>query len=144
MSNDHEKALIISDDVARHIQDHGRETYPNECCGALIGTDNVVGACLSIPNTTKEGPRRRFLVSPDDYRAAERRATNTGHQLIGFYHSHPDDRARPSRYDLDHAWPVFTYVIIAVEKGEPGVMTSWRLREDRSVFDEAHIERRNE
>jgi proteasome lid subunit RPN8/RPN11 len=144
MLNDQEKALIIRDNVAVHIQNHGRETYPNECCGALIGTDNVVGECFSLPNTTEEGPRRRFLVSPDDYRTAERRATKFGHELIGFYHSHPDHPARPSQYDLDHAWPVFTYVIIAVEKGEPGVMTSWRLREDRSAFDEARIERRNE
>ena len=144
MSNDHEKVLIVGDDVARHIKNHCRETYPNECCGALIGTDNVVGECFSLPNTTEEGPRRRFLVSPDDYRAAERRATKSGHELIGFYHSHPDDQARPSQYDLDHAWPVFAYVIIAVEKGEPSVMTSWRLREDRSAFDEARIKRCNE
>ena len=144
MSNDHEKVLIVGNDVARHIQNHCRATYPNECCGALIGTDNVVGECFSLPNTTEEGPRRRFLVSPDDYRAAERRATKSGHELIGFYHSHPDDQARPSQYDLDHAWPVFAYVIIAVEKGEPGAMTSWRLRGDRSAFDEARIERRNE
>ena len=144
MSNDHEKVLIVGDDVARHIKNHCRETYPNECCGALIGTDNVVGECFSLPNTTEEGPRRRFLVSPDDYRAAERRATKSGHELIGFYHSHPDDQARPSQYDLDHAWPVFAYVIIAVEKGEPSAMTSWRLREDRSAFDEARIKRCNE
>ena len=144
MVNGYEKALIVSDDVATHIQNHGRETYPNECCGALIGIDNFVGKCLSLPNTTEEGPRRRFLVNPHDYRAAERHATESGYTLIGFYHSHPDHPARPSQYDLAHAWPEFTYVIIAVEKGEPGAMTSWRLREDRSAFDEARIERRNE
>ncbi len=144
MLNDQEKALIVSDEVAMHIQNHCRETYPNECCGALIGIDNVVGKCFSLPNTTEEGARRRFLVNPDDYRAVERRATKSGHELIGFYHSHPDHQARPSQYDLEHAWPMFAYVIIAVENGEPGVMTSWRLREDRSAFDEARIERRNE
>ena len=141
---DQEEVLIISDHVATHIQHHGRATYPNECCGALIGTDNVVWECLSLPNTTEEGPRRRFLVSPEDYRTAERRADKVGHKLIGFYHSHPDHPARPSQYDLEHAWPVFAYLIIAVEKGEPSVMTSWRLREDRSAFNEAHIECRNE
>jgi len=144
MANRREKVLIVSDDVAVHIQNHGRETYPNECCGALIGIDNVVGECLSLPNTTEEGPRRRFLVDPYDYRAAERQATESGYKLVGFYHSHPDHPARPSQYDLDHAWPAFAYVIIAVEKGEPGAMTSWRLREDRSAFDEEQIERRNE
>lgn len=132
--------LTFGDDVTVHIENHGRETYPNECCGALIGTADVVVECYSLPNTTEEGPRRRFLVSPDDYRAAEKRAKEVGHELLGFYHSHPDHPARPSQYDLDHAWPVFSYVIIAVAKGEPGAMKSWRLREDRSAFDQEPIE----
>ena len=62
-----------------------------------------------------------------------------GHELLGFYHSHPDHPARPSQYDLDHAWPVFAYVIIAIAKGEPQAITSWRLREDRSAFEEERI-----
>ncbi len=117
------------------IRDHGRDTYPNECCGALLGRDGVVVETFALPNTTEEGPRRRFLVRPSDYRAAEARATAGGHELLGFYHSHPDHPARPSQYDLDHAWPSFSYIIISVGDGEPGALTSWRLREDRSQFD---------
>ena len=134
-----ERVLVVSDEVDAHIRSHSRETYPNECCGALIGADNIVSKCFSLPNTTEEGPRRRFLVRPDDYRAAEARATEVGNELLGFYHSHPDHPARPSQYDLDHAWPVFAYVIIAVAEGEPKAMTSWRLREDRSAFDEERL-----
>ena len=143
MSNDPQKALIVSDNIIMHIENHGCETYPDECCGALIGTDNVVTECLSLPNATKDGTRRRFLVRPDDYREAERHAMQCGHDLIGFYHSHPDHQARPSQYDLDHAWPVFAYVIISVEKGEPAAITAWRLREDRSAFNETRIDRLN-
>jgi proteasome lid subunit RPN8/RPN11 len=66
---------------------------------------------------------------------AERRASELGADVIGFYHSHPDHPARPSQYDLDHAWPFMSYVIVSVLAGVPGAMTSWRLREDRSVFD---------
>ena len=68
---------------------------------------------MALPNTTEEGPRRRFLVRPSDYRLAERRATELGGELLGFYHSHPDHPARPSQYDLDHAWPTFAYIIVA-------------------------------
>ena len=131
--------LVIDEEVAAHIRQHSRETYPNECCGALIGSGNRVSEGFCLPNMTEEGPRRRFLVRPDDYRAAEKRATDAGRELMGFYHSHPDHPARPSQYDLDHAWPYFAYVIIAVEQGEPKAMTSWRLREDRSTFDEERI-----
>ena len=128
--------MRVSDAVLAAIRAHGREANPNECCGALIGRDGEVTDALALPNTTEEGPRRRFLVRPSDYRAAEARASASGAELLGFYHSHPDHPAEPSQYDLDHAWPSFSYVIVSVRNGEPTEMRSWRLREDRSQFDE--------
>jgi len=122
--------------VAAAIRVHGRETYPHECCGAMLGRDGVVTEACALPNTTEEGPRRRFLVRPADYRAAEERASRQGVDLLGFYHSHPDHPARPSQYDLDHAWPVFSYVILSVVGGAPAEMTSWRLGDDRERFEE--------
>ena len=127
--------LSISDRVEAAIRAHGVETYPNECCGALLGRDGVVTEVYPLPNTTDEGPRRRFLVRPDDYRQAETQASAAGAELLGFYHSHPDHPARPSQYDLDHAWPFFSYIIVSVAGGVPEDMTSWRLRDDRSAFD---------
>ena len=128
-------ALELKPHVDAAIRAHGVEAYPNECCGALIGRDGVVSDTFALPNTTEEGPRTRFLVRPPDYQAAERRAGDAGGELLGFYHSHPDHPARPSQYDLDHAWPFFSYVIVSVRAGVSEDMTSWRLREDRSVFD---------
>lgn len=132
-------ALALQAGVAEAIRRHGAETYPNECCGALIGRDGAVSHASALPNTTEEGPRRRFRVRPEDYRDAERRAAEQGAELLGFYHSHPDHPARPSQYDLDHAWPFFSYVIVSVRAGVPQDMTSWRLREDRSVFDQEEL-----
>ncbi|MBI4265061.1 MAG: M67 family metallopeptidase [Acidobacteria bacterium] len=125
--------------VADAIRRHGVEAYPNECCGALIGREGAVASTFALPNTTEEGPRRRFLVRPQDYRDAERRAGELGEELLGFYHSHPDHPARPSQYDLDHAWPFFSYVIVAVRAGIPEDITSWRLRDDRSAFDQEDL-----
>ena len=132
-------ALTLGPGVDDAIRDHGRGTYPHECCGAMLGRDGVVLEACPLPNTTEEGPRRRFLVRPQDYRSAERLATERGLELLGFYHSHPDHPARPSQYDLDHAWPVFSYVIVSVREGDACELTSWRLREDRSVFDEEPV-----
>ena len=80
----------------------------------------VTATSCALPNTTDGGPRRRFLVRPSDYQLAERRATELGGELLGFYHSHPDHPARPSQYDLDHAWPTFAYIIVAVAAGRRG------------------------
>ena len=126
--------------VAEVIRHHAASTYPYECCGALIGARDderveIVGA-QALDNVTEEGPRRRFRVSPGDYRLSEARARELGAELIGFYHSHPDHPAVPSQYDLDHAWPNFSYVIVSVASGTPCDLRSWRLRSDRSAFEE--------
>ena len=125
--------------VAAEIRRHGEETYPHECCGALIGLEGQVTVAVGLPNTTEEGPRRRFLVRPSDYRLAEARARELGGELLGFYHSHPDHPARPSQFDLDHAWPTFAYIIVSVATGTAQQMTVWWLREDRSSFDEGTL-----
>ena len=147
--------LTITSAVEAAIRQHGEQTYPHECCGALVGGDGGVTAIVALPNTTDEGPRRRFLVRPSDYQLSERRAAELGGALLGFYHSHPDHPARPSQYDLDHAWPTFAYIIVAVEglarhaadgaaaEGASAAtatdMTVWYLQEDRSRFEEGSL-----
>jgi len=159
------RTLTIGAEVDRAIRAHGQETYPHECCGALVGRDGRVSDAVALANTTEEGPRRRFLVRPSDYREAERRATELGAELLGFYHSHPDHPARPSQYDLDHAWPTFAYIIVSVvgakaddlsrqsgdssrrsaegaaaegapAEGAAADLTVWFLKDDRSSFEE--------
>ena len=133
------RRLAITAEVDEAIRRHGQETYPHECCGALVAAGAGVAATVPLPNTTDEGPRRRFLVRPSDYRLAEARASELGGELVGFYHSHPDHPARPSQFDLDHAWPNFAYVIVAVAAGQAGDMTVWWLKEDRSTFEEGTL-----
>jgi len=133
------QSLTITSGVDAAIRIHGQETYPHECCGALVGRDGAVTAVVALPNTTDEGPRRRFMVRPSDYQLAERRATELGGELLGFYHSHPDHPARPSQYDLDHAWPTFAYIIVSVADGSASDMTVWYLQEDRSRFEEGSL-----
>jgi proteasome lid subunit RPN8/RPN11 len=131
--------LALGAGVSAAIAEHARQTYPNECCGALIGRAEMVTEAFALPNTTEEGPRRRFLVRAEDCTLAENRAKAQGAEVLGFYHSHPDAPARPSQYDLDHAWPTWWYVIVAVEAGEPVASTCWRLALDRSKFEQQRL-----
>jgi proteasome lid subunit RPN8/RPN11 len=136
-----ESSVDVSPQARDVIHQHAIEAYPHECCGALFGdaAGNRVISALPLPNTTEEGPRRRFLVRPADYLAAERGAKAAGLELIGFYHSHPDHPARPSQHDLDHAWPNFHYVIASVLQGRVDDVRTWFLRDDRSQFDERQL-----
>jgi proteasome lid subunit RPN8/RPN11 len=133
--------LTLDSDAAAAIRAHAADAYPHECCGALVGAAGTgeIRVALPLPNTTSEGPRRRFMIQPQDYLAAERFASDRGLALLGFYHSHPDHPARPSQHDLDHAWPNLDYVIVSVRDGAPREMTCWRLEPDRAAFAEVAI-----
>ncbi len=123
------------------IRAHGARTFPEECCGALIGpATGTVGEAFPLDNTTTLERKRRFLVGPAEYRMAEARADDSGAQLLGFYHSHPDHPAVASAFDLEHALPNLSYVIVSVRQGVPAEARSWRLRDDRSMFDEEFLE----
>lgn len=126
----------LAEEAEAEIRRHSAETYPDECCGALIAADGSIVEAFRLPNTTSAGARRRFLIGPEDYRLAEARARERRGVLAGFYHSHPDHPAVPSEHDLAQAWPNLTYVIVGVSGGTPGDLRSWRLLEDRSGFEE--------
>jgi proteasome lid subunit RPN8/RPN11 len=136
--------LKISEELAGRIRAHGVETYPHECCGAILGRDadrarEVLGL-LPLANRRNDSPRNRFEVTADDVRLAEKTAREQQLELIGWYHSHPDAPARPSEFDREHAWPWYSYIIVSVPSGQPRDMNSWRLRDDRSAYDSEAIE----
>lgn len=144
-----ETTLWISGHLAEKIRAHGAETYPHECCGALLGCDSELGsagtsrevlALFPLINRHGESPRNRFTLSAEDVLDADKSAQEQGLEVVGWYHSHPDHPARPSQYDLDHAWPWYSYIIVSVQKGAPEEMTSWRLNDDRQAFSPEGIE----
>ena len=138
--------ILLPDAALEAIRLHGRESYRDEACGVLYGRLVAEGRhvlrAAPMVNAREDERHRRFVVAPDDYRRAEAGASRSGLTLLGFYHSHPDHPAFPSRYDLEHAFPFFSYVILAVDGGEPGEIRSFVLSEDRSEFLEERLEQK--
>jgi proteasome lid subunit RPN8/RPN11 len=145
-----EYKLSVSNEVAEKIRQHGIETYPHECCGALLGRDapDVAEArgvreivdLFPLINRRDDSPRNRFSVEPRDVIEADRAAQARGLDVIGWYHSHPDHPAKPSEFDREHAWPWYSYIIVSVNQRVPEEMTSWRLNEDRASYTQELIE----
>ena len=136
--------LVIS---PRHLQTIGRHataSYPDECCGVLIGRAledaTVVERVLSVGNERQDSRHNRFLISPETILAAQKEARGLGLDIVGYYHSHPDHPARPSDFDREHAWPWVSYLIVSLQGRKVVDTRSWRLREDRESFDEELID----
>jgi proteasome lid subunit RPN8/RPN11 len=140
--------LKISSELADKIRAHGAQTYPHECCGALLGRDTEVAdrrvyreihGLHPLVNRRDDSPNNRFSVTSQDVLDAEKAARQQGLEVVGWYHSHPDHPARPSQYDRDHAWPWYSYIIVSVANRIPEEMTSWRLADDRAEFESEEI-----
>lgn len=141
-------AVIITSEQLASITREGETAYPNECCGFLLGVldggDRRVREVAPVDNAREsEAKHNRFLITPEDFMKTEKRARSAGLDVIGFFHSHPDAEARPSAFDTEHAWPWYSYVIVSIRKGRADRTTSWRLRDDRSGFDEEDLSTEN-
>jgi proteasome lid subunit RPN8/RPN11 len=142
--NEKEFSMIrISEETLQKIKQHGEETYPEECCGMMLGSNDgdsrTIEETIEINNSQGENRRRRFLIKPRQYFQAERTASEKRKELLGFYHSHPDHPAEPSAFDTEHALPHFIYVIVSVSEGRAKNVTAWSLSEDRSHFEESPL-----
>ena len=136
--------LVLSPALRRQIEAKGSAAYPNECCGILVGRDvdgrRLVERLVEGRNVFEADEQyHRFSIDPRQQMKAERDAEAEGKVELGFYHSHPDHPARPSEYDREHAWPFYSYVIVAIAKGEPADMTSWVLDAEISRFTQQDV-----
>ncbi len=139
------ESLHLSKAQDEQIRAEGAAAYPDECCGIIYGVVRdgvrVVTLLEPVANVFDEQERyHRFSISGEQLMKAERTAGERKELVLGFYHSHPDHPARPSEYDRTHAWPFYSYVILAIAKREPGDMTSWQLNDQTEQFDEQTIE----
>ena len=137
--------IALSQQQLTEIREHGERDYPYECCGLLIGRleqegRKVVLETYPISNAREEEAKRnRFLIQPEELLRGERYAGQKDLDVLGFYHSHPDDLAVPSQYDLEHAWPTYSYIVVSVRKGRGEDLRSWEMVANRSRFVEEEV-----
>jgi proteasome lid subunit RPN8/RPN11 len=137
-------SVKLATDHINIIREHGERTFPEECCGLLLGTledgARVIQEVLSLENIRKDSRHNRVELDPLDYARAEREAAKRGLGVWGYYHSHPDHPAIPSTFDLEHApFIEWSYIIVSVRSGSADEVRAWTVREDRSQFDEEEI-----
>jgi proteasome lid subunit RPN8/RPN11 len=136
--------ITVSEHLLDEIRAHGVRDYPYECCGLLLGRYTAEGKIVSetypISNAREESAKRnRFLIEPMELMRGERYAREHDVEVVGFYHSHPDSPAVPSQYDLEHAWPTYSYIIVSTSAGQATDLFSWEQELDRSRFNQEEL-----
>jgi proteasome lid subunit RPN8/RPN11 len=132
--------IRLSAGAEARIRSESERSYPDECCGLLLGGDDgdgtrTVQGIAPVRNAGEAGERgRRFAIGPDDFLRAELEAREKGMDVIGVYHSHPDRPALPSDRDLEYALPHYSYIIVAARNGRAAELGGFVLAPDRSGF----------
>jgi proteasome lid subunit RPN8/RPN11 len=116
------------------------ESFPEECCGILVGrfrgeNETLVSQLVPVANVSADRDQR-YAIDPLDVLSVHRWARRTGETIVGFYHSHPVGRCRPSRRDRRSAWPNASYLIVTPEGG----LASWRCAAGGSFESEAVVD----
>ncbi len=126
------------------IKEHAQKDYPYECCGILLGKfengEKTVTQVLEILNEKEDENRHnRYLIPSSKILETELYAIKNGLDIVGFYHSHPDHSAIPSAYDVEHALPVYSYLIVSVYDAKAVDFTISVLTPDRAKFEKELI-----
>jgi proteasome lid subunit RPN8/RPN11 len=138
--------LRLTHAVYDAIRAHGEQTWPHECCGALLGKSTpegwLVQAAVRAGNTRTDSAHNRYNIAPAELVKIEREGRRQGLGIAGFYHSHPDHPAQWSPTDFAEAhWLGCSYVITAVAHGKATVTNSFLLagatEEDKRFEQEA-------
>ena len=124
--------LHIPKPIYDAIRAHGEQTYPKECCGALLGRSTPQGwqveSAVRAGNTRTDSAHNRYQIAPLELVSIERQARTKGMEIAGFYHSHPDHPAQWSPTDFAEAhWLGCSYVITEVAKGKAAATNSFLL-----------------
>ena len=116
---------------------HARASYPNECCGAMLGaTDGdtkTVRQAIALQNAFEGAQAARYELRPADLLAADKAARERHLDLIGIYHSHPDCDAYFSATDLRNSCPWYSFVVLSIQNGVFRHANSWLPNIDQTA-----------
>jgi proteasome lid subunit RPN8/RPN11 len=128
--------MNIHQSAIEAIQAHGADGYPNEICGFMLGPkgDGEVTEVRPARNIIVERSRDRYEIDPRDHIRTQREADAAGLDIVGYYHSHPDHPAQPSRFDTERAWAGYIYVIVSIQDGQPVDANAFVAEQDGGPF----------
>ncbi len=135
--------LKIDEAAWKVMVSHAESTFPNECCGAMIGSTDgdqkQVTLAVPLENAYTGEQGARYELRPTDLLAAEKRARAAGLDLIGIFHSHPDCDAYFSKTDLENSCPWYSFVVLSVKSGKFDHAASFLPNADQTAAEKEEL-----
>ncbi|MCY4488081.1 MAG: M67 family metallopeptidase [Deltaproteobacteria bacterium] len=129
--------FVLSEPVFANIAEHASETYPEECCGVILGgeggdevhrLENIQNRLHATdPETFPRDARTAYTLDPRELEAILEQAERRGLAFKALYHSHPDHDAYFSAEDKacatpfgEPTYPDTAQIVISVMGGKVG------------------------
>lgn len=125
--------VSIPREVREVIIEDVKKSYPHEGCGILVGKGKEVKGAYSTRNMVKDRAHDRYEIDPKEFIEIDKRASESGLDIVGFYHSHPDHPPLPSQFDRERAWSDYIYLILSVSKDGRVEERAWIFDGDRFI-----------
>ena len=149
--------IYLSPSQLQQIETHAQTSYPEECCGLLLGTiegdhprvievretenawtPNIMEGVENAVSSEHQplSRKNRFSIDPYVLLQVQKEIRDRNLNIIGIYHSHPDHPAIPSAFDREIAWPDYSYIIASLRKGKVTEIKSWKLQDNQQFAPE--------
>jgi proteasome lid subunit RPN8/RPN11 len=135
--------IKINSEAWKTMVDHAQSTFPDECCGVMVGRiegeGKLVTSAFALENAYKGKQEDRYEIRPEDLLAADKNARAEGLDLIGIFHSHPDCDAYFSKTDLENSCPWYSFVVLSVKGGKVDHANSFLPNADQTAAEKEEL-----
>jgi proteasome lid subunit RPN8/RPN11 len=135
--------IKINSEAWKTMVDHAQSTFPDECCGVMVGRiegeGKLVTAAFAVENAYEGKQEDRYEIRPEDLLAADKKARAKGLDLIGIFHSHPDCDAYFSKTDLENSCPWYSFVVLSVKGGKFDHANSFLPNADQTAAEKEEL-----
>jgi len=135
--------IRVAGEPWREMVAHAQSTYPNECCGAMLGRvdgeQKEVLVAMRLENSSAGSHAARYELRPEDLLAADKEARARGMDLVGIYHSHPDCGAYFSETDLKNSCPWYSFIVLSIQKGTFDHANSWLPNAEQTAAEKEEL-----
>jgi proteasome lid subunit RPN8/RPN11 len=108
------------------MAEHGLREFPNEACGVLAGREGVPERFFPMRNL--DASPVSYRLDPNEQLRVFDELDDSGHDLVGIFHTHTHSEAYPSDTDVKLAfYPEALYLVMSLSDRDTPELRAFRI-----------------